>query len=104
MRWIIHAILEWIGRAGRHVKTRLVLRLVTIAAFKGEDALAVNSASQTDGGVGATILAPQRRVTSRMTIDAARMHEDLVRFSESCACAGIVSFLRRTSGRNLRCD
>jgi hypothetical protein len=48
MRLIFSPIFEWIGRAGRHVRSRLVLRLVTIAAFDREDAMPVSAPPQTE--------------------------------------------------------
>jgi hypothetical protein len=91
MGLIFGPIFEWIGRAGRHVKSWLVLRLVTIAAFDREDALPVGAAPQAEEVVRATIFAPQRRVTRRVTIDAPWMHEDLVRFQKSCARTCIIA-------------
>src|SRR5262249_1263827 len=83
MRLIFNAIFEWIGRAGGHVQSCQVLRLVTISAFDGKDAMPVGAAPQAERAVRATILAPQRPITRRMTIDAARMHEDLVGLQKS---------------------
>jgi hypothetical protein len=100
MRLIFCPILEWIGRAGRHVRSRLVLRLVTIDAFDREDALPVSATPQSEEGVRAPILAPQRRVARRVTIDAARMHEDLVRFQKSRPRPGVVARRRRAAERN----
>src|SRR5262245_4052968 len=99
MRLIFSPILEWKGRAGRHVRSRLVLRLVTIAAFDREDAIPVSSAPQAEEGVRVTILASQRRVARRMTIDAARMHEDLVRFQKRRLRPGVVAGRRRAAER-----
>ena len=56
MRLIFGTIFEWTGRAGRHMRSRLVVRLVTIAAFNREDALPVSAAPQAEGGVRATFL------------------------------------------------
>jgi hypothetical protein len=74
MRLIFSPIFEWIGRAGRHVQSRLVLGLMTIAAFHGEDALPVSAAPQAEEGVRATIVTLQRRISRWVTIDAPRMH------------------------------
>jgi len=51
-----------------------------IYAFDREDAMPISVAPQAEEGVWAAILALQRRVASRVTIDTARMHQDLVRF------------------------
>src|SRR5215813_1010862 len=91
MRLIFSPVFGWIGRAGRHVQSRLILRLVTIAAFDREDAMPVGAAPQAKEGVRVTILAPQRRVARRVTIDAARMHEDLVRFQKGRLRPGVVA-------------
>src|SRR5262245_7301606 len=91
MRLIFSPIFEWIGRAGWHMQSRLVLRLVTIAAFDREDALPVSAAPQAEGVVRVTILASQRRITRRVTVDAARMHEDLVRFQKGRPRPGVVA-------------
>src|SRR5215510_12070120 len=99
MRRIFGAIFERIGRAGRHVQPRQVLRLVTIDAFDREDAMAVSAAPQAEEGVRVTILASQRRVARRVTIDAARMHEDLVRFQKSRPRPGVVARRRRAAER-----
>jgi len=80
MRRIFSSILEWIRRAWRHVQARLVLYLVTIGAFDREDAMSVSAPPQTEGGVRATILAQQRRISRRVAIDTSRMHEYLVGF------------------------
>ena len=45
MGLIFSPIFEWIGRAGGHVESRLILSLVTIAAFDREDALPVGAAA-----------------------------------------------------------
>src|SRR5215468_3258644 len=99
MRRIFGAIFERIGRAGRHVRSRLVLRLVTIAAFDREDAMPVGAAPQAEEGVRMTILAPQRRIARRVTIDAARMYEDLVRFQKRRPRPGVVARRRSSSER-----
>jgi hypothetical protein len=96
MRLVFSPIFEWIWRAGRHVQSRLILRLMTIATLDREDALPVGAAPQAKEGVRATVIAPQRRVTRRVTIDAPRMHKDLERFQKSCPRARIVTRLRRT--------
>ena len=85
MELIFNTIFEWIRCTGRHVRSRLVLRLVAIGAFECEDALPVSATPQTERGVRLTILTAQGSVTRRVAIDAARMHEDLVGLSESCA-------------------
>jgi len=64
---------------------------VTIDAFDCEDALPVGAAPQAEEGVRATILAPQRRLARRVTIDAARMHENLVRFQKGRPRHGVVA-------------
>ena len=99
MRRIFGAIFERIGRAGRHVRPRQVLRLVTIDAFDREDAMSVGAAPQAEEGVRMTILAPQRRVARRVTIDAAWMHEDLVRFQKGLPRARVVARRRRVVER-----
>src|SRR5262245_27474755 len=99
MRRIFYTILERIGRAGRHVRSRQVLRLVTIDAFDCEDAMPVDAATKSEEGVRVTILAPQRRVARRVTIDAARMHEDLVRFQKGRPRPGVVARRRRAAER-----
>src|SRR5262245_45989464 len=91
MRLIFGPVFERIGRAGRHVRPRQVLRLVTIDAFDREDAMPVSAAPQAEGGVRATILTLQRRVARGVAIDAARMHEDFVRFQKSRPRPGVVS-------------
>ena len=70
----LRPIFERIGRAGRHVQPLQVLRLVTIDAFDREDAMAISAAPQAEEGMRAAILALQRRIARRVTIDAARMH------------------------------
>jgi hypothetical protein len=82
MDLIFNTIFEWIRCTGRHVQSRLVLLLVAIGAFEREDAFPVSAAPQTEGGMRLTLLTPQRRITRRMTIDAARMIEDFVRFKK----------------------
>ena len=82
MQRILHLILERIGRARGHVQSRLILRLVAIAAFDRENAMPVRAAAKADGFVRANIFALQRRITCRVTIDASRMAEDLERFDE----------------------
>src|SRR5262245_14387929 len=99
MLLIFSPIFEWIGRAGRHVQPRQVLRLVTIDAFDREDASPVGAAPQAEGGVRATILALQWRVASRVTIDAARMHEDLICFQKGRPGPGVVARRRRAAER-----
>src|SRR5262245_12829368 len=99
MRRIFYPILEWIGGAGRHVQSRLVLRLVTIDAFDSEDAMPVDAAPQAEEGVRVTILAPQRRVARRVTIDAARMHEDFVRFQKGRPRPRVVARRSRAAER-----
>src|SRR5215470_17199474 len=99
MRLIFCPVFEWIGRAGRHVRSRLILRLVTIGAFDRKDALPVSAAPQAEEGVRVTVLAPQRRITRRVTIDAARMHENLVRFQKGCPRAIVVARWLRAAER-----
>jgi hypothetical protein len=82
MRRVLSPIFEWIRRAGWHVQSRLVLRLVTIAAFDREDAVPVSAAPQADGFVGPTVLTLQRRIACRLTIDAPRVTEHFERFDE----------------------
>src|SRR5262245_60141571 len=81
---IFNSIFEWIRRSGRHVHPRLVLCLVTIAAFDREDAMPVSATPQADGFVGATVLTLQRRIACRVTIDAPRVTEHLECFHKSC--------------------
>jgi len=88
---IFSPVLEWIGGARRHVQARLVLRLVTIAALDRVDALAVSASPQAEGKMCATILALQRRVACRVTIDAPGVAEDLERFQKSCPGRGVIS-------------
>ena len=80
MRRILSSIFEWIGRAGRHVQSGLVLRLVTIAAFHREDTVTVRPTPKAERGVRATILALEWGISRRVTIDAPRMHEYLIHF------------------------
>jgi hypothetical protein len=91
MRLIFNPIFKWIGSAWRRVQSRLVLRLVTIAAFDREDTLPVGAAPQAEERVGTTIITPQGRITRRVAIDAARMHEDRVRFQKSGQRARIIA-------------
>src|SRR5262245_38814093 len=99
MRLIFCPIFERKDRAERHVQPRQVLRLVTIDAFDREDAMPVSAAPQAEGGVRAAILALQRRVARRMTIDAARMHKDLVRFHKGLSRPRVVAQWRRAAER-----
>ena len=95
MRLIFNSIFEGVGRSGWHVQARLVLRLVTIAAFDCEDALPVGATSQAEEGVRATIIALQRCITCWVTIDAAWMHEDSVRFQKNGARLGVILHFNR---------
>src|SRR5262245_33787635 len=99
MRLIFGPIFERIGRAGRRVQPRQVLRLVTIDAFDREDTMPVSATMQAEGGVRATILALQRRVARRVAIDAPRMHEDLIRFQKSRPRPSVVARRRRAAER-----
>src|SRR5262245_20287026 len=91
MHLIFSPIFEWIGRAGRHVQSRLVLGLVTIAAFDGEDALPVSDTPQAEEGVRATIVTLQRRISRRVAIEAPCMHQDLVRFQKGRPSARVIA-------------
>src|SRR5262245_42403793 len=91
MRRIFSTIFKWIGRAGWHVHPRLVLCLVTIAAFDREDAMPVSATPQAEGFVGATVLTLQRRITCRMAIDAPGVTEHLECFRESCPRIRIIA-------------
>jgi len=74
------------------MQSGLVLRLVTIRAFEREDPLTISPAAQAKASVRPAIFTSQRRVSRRMTIDTARMHEDFVRFRKGCSGAsGILS-------------
>ena len=97
MRCIFNSIFKWVRCPGRHVQTRLVPRLMTIAAFDCEDALPVGAASQTEESMRLTVIASERRVARWVTIDTPRMHKHLVRFEERCACFAVVLYsnLRR---------
>jgi hypothetical protein len=88
---IFSSIFEWIRRTGWHVQPRLVLCLVTIDAFERKDPLPVGAATQPKEAVLVTILTLQRRVTSRVTVHAARMHENFVRLQKGRPSAGIVT-------------
>src|SRR5262245_55333146 len=91
MRQVCSSIFEWIGSARRHVQARLVLCLVTIGAFDREDAMSVRAPPQTEGGVRATFLAQQRRISRRVAIDTSRMHEYLVGFQKCFSRLSIVA-------------
>jgi len=75
---------------------------MTVGALKRQDTTPINPAAQAQSGVGLTIFASQRRIACRVTIDAARMHEDLIRFRESCLRRRRVSRLERIRCRVLR--
>jgi hypothetical protein len=98
MQQIFTPILEWIGCARRHVQARQILRLVTVAALDGVDALPVSATPQAEGKMWATILTLQRSVACRVTIDAPSMAEDLERFQKSCPGRGVISWLPRAEG------
>jgi len=91
MRLIFSPIYERIRRPWRHVQSRLILRLMTIAAFNREDTMSVGPASQAQGGVWATILALQRSIPRRVTIDTPRMTEYLERFHKGCSGIRIIA-------------
>src|SRR5262245_53361130 len=91
MRLIFGPIYERIGRAWRHVQSRLILRLMTIATFDREDALPGSPAPQAEGGVWTTILSLQRSIPGRVTIDAPRVTEHLVRFHKRCSSICIIA-------------
>jgi hypothetical protein len=91
MRLIFSPIYERIGRAGRHMQSRLVLRLVTVAAFDRENAKSVSTAPQAERSVWATVLALKWSIPSRMTIDAPRVTEHLERFQKSCPRIRIIA-------------
>ena len=95
MRLIFNSAFEWIWRARRHVRSRLVLRLVTIGAFDRKDALPVGAAPQTKESVRPTIIALERCITRRVTIHAAWMHEDSVGLQKSCARFGVILYFNR---------
>src|SRR5215510_8615112 len=91
MRWIFRPVLQWIGSAGWHVQSRLILRLVTIAAFDREDALPISAAPKTEGFVGMAVFTLQRRIACGVTINAPGMAEDLERFHKSCSRLHIIA-------------
>jgi hypothetical protein len=68
---------------------------MTIAAFDREDSLPIGATSQAKEGVRATIIALKRCITCWVTINAAWMHEDRVRFQKSCARFGVVLYFNR---------
>lgn len=73
-----------------HMQSRLVFHLMTISALECKDALSVNAATQTKTRMWLTIFASQWCVASRMTIDAAWVHEHLIGFFESCSGGSVV--------------
>src|SRR5262245_27313936 len=93
MRRVLTSIFEWIRRARRHVQTRRVFRLVTIAAFDRIHAVTIRTTAQAKGRVRTAILALQGRIACRMTVDAASVAEDFERFQESCPCPRIITGL-----------
>jgi hypothetical protein len=90
---IFRYILERIACARGHVRSLLVLSLVTIDALDCKDALPIHATTQTKESVRATILTLQRRIPDGVTIDATRMHENLVRMHKGFTGAGIVANL-----------
>src|SRR5215471_3734821 len=84
MRLIFSPVLQRIGGARGHVQSRLVLRLMTIAAFDREHALPVRASPKAEGFVRMTVFTLQRRIACGVTINAPLMAEDLERFHKSC--------------------
>jgi hypothetical protein len=79
------------------MRTVLVFDLVTIDALQCKDPFSIDTATQPKETVRTTVLTRKRRVTGRMTIDATRMHKNLIHFKESYSRLGVVSY-RRVSG------
>src|SRR5262245_10945626 len=90
-------IFVWIRSAGRHVRSRLVLGMVTVSAFDREDAMPIRSTPQAEGGMRTTIFALQRRISRRVTVDASWMHEYLVSFQKCRTRPGIIARRSRAS-------